>query len=353
MTALEIVRLTKIFQRDVVAVQNFSIRVQEGEFVTLLGPSGCGKTTVLRCIAGLERPTSGEIYIFGKLSNEIPPEKRDTAMVFQNYALFPNMTVAQNVAFPMKLKKMHKDEILEKLSKLFELVKLKGLEERYPYQLSGGQRQRAALIRALAKDPKILLLDEPLSALDAKIRQELRIELRKIQLSLGITTVYVTHDQEEALLMSDKIVVMNHGVIQQIGTPDEIYNKPANLFVATFIGSNNVFVGQLEDKGVFKWRQHTFRIHENNVRAEVGKNAYMVVRCHALSLRKVERFNCFDAKVGLVNFSGSTVKVLLRVEDEEIFAEIPMEDVKDVQLKLGDKVKVCFDPNSAWVFPGD
>ncbi|WP_448523058.1 ABC transporter ATP-binding protein [Pseudothermotoga sp.] len=351
MTALEIVRLTKVFQRNVVAVRDFSIKVEEGEFVTLLGPSGCGKTTVLRCCAGFERPTSGEIYIFGKFSNEIPPEKRDTAMVFQNYALFPNMTVAQNVAFPMKLRRMSRDRIMEKLTKLFELVKMIGLEDRYPYQLSGGQRQRVALIRALAKDPKILLLDEPLSALDAKIRQELRIELRKIQLSLGITTIYVTHDQEEALLMSDKIVVMNHGVIQQIGTPDEIYNKPANLFVATFIGSNNVFVGQLEDKNTFKWKQHTFKVYESNVKAEVGRKAYMVVRCHALSFKKIGQFNCFDAQVSLINFSGSTVKVLLRVEDEEISAEVPMEDTKD--LKLNDKVKVCFDPNSAWVFPGD
>lgn len=352
MMALEIRSLTKIFQKDVVAIRDFNLTVEEGEFVTLLGPSGCGKTTVLRCIAGFEKPSKGEIYIFGKLSNDLPPEKRDTAMVFQNYALFPNMTVAQNVAFPMKLRKVDRNQILRRLDELFDLVKLKGLENRYPHQLSGGQRQRVALIRALAKDPKILLLDEPLSALDAKIRQELRIELRKIQLSLGITTVYVTHDQEEALLMSDKIVVLNQGIVQQIGTPEDIYNRPSNFFVATFIGTNNVLIGQLEDKTTFKWQRYSFKVVENNVKARSAERAYLVIRSHALDFKGTEGLNSFEAQVSLVNFSGATVKVLLKTNGEELVAELQAEKFKDYRLKVGERVKVYFDPNSAWVFPG-
>lgn len=352
MKVLEIDRLTKVFQKNVVAVRDFNLVVEQGEFVTLLGPSGCGKTTVLRCIAGFERPTSGSVSIFGKNSNDVPPEKRDIAMVFQNYALFPNMTVAQNIAFPMKLRRLPKQEIVQKLKYLLSLVKLDGLEERYPYQLSGGQRQRVALARALAKDPKILLLDEPLSALDAKIRQELRVELRKIQINLGITTIYVTHDQEEALTMSDRIVVMNQGLVQQIGTPSEIYNSPSNLFVATFIGSNNVFKGFLNDNSTFQWGRYNFHVSEKNIKAKVGEEAYMVVRCHALGFRRGSGFNELRGRVSLINFSGSSVKLLIKSDDQEVSAEIPVEELASHELKLNQEIALYFDPNSAWVFPG-
>ena len=222
---------------NVIAVNKISFEVNDGEFVVLLGPSGCGKTTTLRLIAGLETPDGGEIWIGDKLVNDLPPKDRDVAMVFQNYALYPHMKVYDNLAFPLRLRKLPKDKIDRKVREVAKLLRIDNLLDRYPRQLSGGQQQRVALGRALVREPHVFLMDEPLSNLDAKLRVYMRAELKRLQRELGITTIYVTHDQAEAMTMADRIVVMNEGKIQQIGTPSELYYKPANLFVAGFIGA--------------------------------------------------------------------------------------------------------------------
>jgi len=246
MAFLEIENLRKSFGQ-VAVVQHFDLAIQRGEFVSFLGPSGCGKTTTLRMVAGFEQPTSGAIRINDKDVTGLRPNQRNVGMVFQSYALFPNMTVADNVGFGLKVAKRPTAEIRPRVEEMLKLIKLPTHAGRYPYQLSGGQQQRVALARALAVKPQVLLLDEPLSALDAKIRISLREEIRSVQRSLGITTIYVTHDQEEALSMSDRIVVMNEGRVEQIGTPFEIYNFPRTRFVASFVGTLNILRGRVVD----------------------------------------------------------------------------------------------------------
>ena len=253
------VRIEHVFKRfgAVTAVNDFDLVVKDGEFVSILGPSGCGKTTTLRMIAGFERATEGEIYIGDHcVSSSIkgsfaPPEKRDIGMVFQSYAVWPHMTVAENVGYPLKIQKVDKKEREERVQKMLELVHLGEYSKRYPHQLSGGQQQRVALARALVAQPGLLLLDEPLSNLDAKLRESMRFEILAIQKELGITVVYVTHDQGEAMAMSDRVVVMSAGVVQQIGAPHEIYTKPANKMVADFIGLVNFIDGEVKGDRVF------------------------------------------------------------------------------------------------------
>jgi putative spermidine/putrescine transport system ATP-binding protein len=247
MSFLRLEGVQKRFAGGVMAVRDFDLVAARGEFVSFLGPSGCGKTTTLRMIAGFEQPTAGSISIDDRDVTRVPPNQRNVGMVFQSYALFPNMTVADNVAFGLKMRKRSKDDIKRRVSELLELIHLPDKADRYPYQLSGGQQQRVALARALAFEPIILLLDEPLSALDAKIRVALRHEIHDIQRQLGITTVYVTHDQEEALELSDRIVVMSEGRVEQIGTPFEIYNFPATDFVASFVGTLNTVPARIVD----------------------------------------------------------------------------------------------------------
>ena len=242
--------ISKIYQdpktkKEFYAVNDVSLNIEPGEFVTLLGPSGCGKTTTLRMIAGFESPDIGEIYLGEEKINEKTPDKRDTAMMFQNYALFPHMNVFDNVAYGLKLRGFKKEEIREKVFAILDLVELKGMENRMTNQLSGGQQQRVALARALVVQPSVLLFDEPLSNLDANLRVQMRTEIRRIQQEVGSTAVYVTHDQSEAMSISDKIVVMNKGVIAQMGTPTEIYYRPASEFVASFIGEANYLRGTL------------------------------------------------------------------------------------------------------------
>ncbi len=239
-------KITKKYGK-VIAVNKVSFKVMNGEILSLLGPSGCGKTTTLRIIAGLTMPDEGKVLLGEKDITRLPPEQRGMGMVFQNYALWPHMTVYENVAFPLRARGLPRDEIDKRVKEALELVKLYELRDRYPHQLSGGQQQRVALARALAVQPKVLLLDEPLSNLDAKLREEMRFELRELQKKLRITAVYVTHDQAEALALSDRIAVMNAGRIMQIGTPREIYEEPANTFVADFIGKINFIEGYLEE----------------------------------------------------------------------------------------------------------
>jgi len=250
--AIELVGVEKQFSSahgDVRAVERVNLRIAEGEFFSLLGPSGCGKTTTLRMIAGFEEPTSGQILLHGRSMVGVPPYRRDVNMVFQQYALFPHMDVFENVAFGLRRKKVPKDEIRRRVTEALELVELAGREKRRPRQLSGGQQQRVALARALVNRPRALLLDEPLGALDLKLRQAMQLELKRIQREVGITFVYVTHDQEEALTMSDRLVVMNSGRIEQLGSPRELYERPGSRFVANFIGTSNIVTGRLERKG--------------------------------------------------------------------------------------------------------
>lgn len=228
---------------EVTAVQNVNLEIQKGELVTLLGPSGCGKTTTLRMVAGFEFPTTGKIALDGLEINSLPPHKRDMSMVFQSYALFPHLTVFENIAYGLNVQRLSKKTIAERVGRVLDLVHLEGYGDRAPGQLSGGQQQRVALARALVMEPKVLLMDEPLSNLDAKLREEMRTEIRRIQKELNITSVYVTHDQIEAMTLSDRIVVMNHGVIEQIGSPVEIYRFPNSRFVANFIGRANFIDG--------------------------------------------------------------------------------------------------------------
>jgi putative spermidine/putrescine transport system ATP-binding protein len=239
------VRLDHLDKRfdTVVAVRDISFDIEAGEFITLLGPSGSGKTTTLMMIAGFEIPTSGEIYIDTRPVATVPPFRRNIGMVFQNYALFPHMTVAENIGFPLKMRKIDKATIARRVSEVLEVVKLPGYERRYPRQLSGGQQQRIALARAIVFNPRVLLMDEPLGALDKKLREELQLEIRHLHQDLGITFIYVTHDQEEALVMSDRIVVMNNGQIEQTGGPGDLYDRPRNRFVASFIGESNFLEG--------------------------------------------------------------------------------------------------------------
>jgi spermidine/putrescine transport system ATP-binding protein len=252
LAAIELVGVEKEFAtggHDVRAVEHVDLRIAEGEFFSLLGPSGCGKTTTLRMVAGFEEPSAGRILLHGRDMVGVPPFRRDVNMVFQQYALFPHMDVFENVAFGLRRKKVDKGEIKRRVAEALSLVELEGRETRKPRQLSGGQQQRVALARALVNRPRALLLDEPLGALDLKLRQAMQLELKRIQREVGITFVYVTHDQEEALTMSDRLVVMNAGRIEQLGSPRELYEHPATRFVANFIGTSNVLTGRLERTG--------------------------------------------------------------------------------------------------------
>jgi ABC-type Fe3+/spermidine/putrescine transport system ATPase subunit len=321
--AIEIINLTKNFG-NTIAVNHVNLNIKEGEFVTLLGPSGCGKTTLLRMIANFEHPDKGTIKIFGKIANNIPPEKRDISMVFQNYALFPNMNIEKNIAFPMMIAKKDKKEIEQKVKELLELIKMEGLEKRKISEISGGQKQRVALARALARDPKVLLLDEPLAALDAKVRLELRVEIKKIQQKVGATTVYVTHDQEEALSISDRIVVMNKGVIQQVGSPTEIYNHPANLFVAHFVGIMNSIDGHISENGKDIYLlEKTFSYPKDVDSSIKGKDIVIGIRPEKSILSNYETALpdeiCFPAKIMVVNFLGPIVRVETEIKEKTSF----------------------------------
>ena len=244
--SLEVKEIKKSFTEEEAVLDNISLKISKGEFITLLGSSGCGKTTTLRIIAGLEQPDAGSVWLDGREVTGLEPNQRNVNTVFQNYALFPHMNVAENIGYGLKLKKVPKSEIRKKVSQMLELVQLEGYEKRKPSELSGGQKQRVAIARALVNNPEVLLLDEPLGALDLQLRRAMQIELKHLQKKLGITFIYITHDQEEAINMSDRIAVMRDGCIEQIGTPDEIYNHPKTSYVATFVGNANILHGVAE-----------------------------------------------------------------------------------------------------------
>jgi putative spermidine/putrescine transport system ATP-binding protein len=320
MNFLEIENLRKDFGGGS-GVRRFDIAVERGEFISFLGPSGCGKTTTLRMIAGFEQPTSGAIRIEGRDVVALRPNQRNIGMVFQSYALFPNMTVAQNIAFGLKIARRPQDEIKRRVDEMLAMIKLPSLSGRYPYQLSGGQQQRVALARALAGKPQLLLLDEPLSALDAKIRASLRGEIRDLQRRLGITTIYVTHDQEEALAMSDRIVVMNEGRTEQIGAPFEIYNRPATRFVASFVGTLNVLTGTITDadRGAVRIDDHEIRLGAPVAGAKVGEARSFALRPEAAAISAPrEGDNIMRGAIEDVSFLGAIVRVKVRFKDHVI-----------------------------------
>ncbi len=324
MTFLVLENLSKVFP-TAVAVEKCDLVVEQGEFVSFLGPSGCGKTTTLRMIAGFETPTTGRILLDGVDITHVPPNRRNVGMVFQAYALFPNMTVAQNIGFGLKIRRLPESEIKARVEEMLKLIHLEAKANNYPHQLSGGQQQRVALARALAIRPQVLLLDEPLSALDAKIRVALRAEIRAIQRQLGITAIYVTHDQEEALAISDRIVVMNHGRIEQVGTPFEIYNFPATTFVAGFVGSLNTAEAEVIDpqQGWLAMDGVRFLSADTSVRTrQKGDRVRISIRPERLSFAHEHRKdNVLDCTIENITFLGAVVRIQVRIGNTSFYMD--------------------------------
>jgi putative spermidine/putrescine transport system ATP-binding protein len=341
MTHLSLKNICKQFGNNTV-VQDFNLDVDKGEFVSFLGPSGCGKTTTLRMIAGFEVPTTGNVILEGKDITNIPPNQRNVGMVFQAYALFPNMTVAQNIGFGLKIHKEKKEKINERVTEMLALIHLEQKGDSYPNQLSGGQQQRVALARALAFHPEVLLLDEPLSALDAKIRVQLRAEIRAIQRKLGITAVYVTHDQEEALSISDRIVVMYEGKIEQVGSPFEIYNFPTTAFVASFVGTLNTTSAEVVDPAT-----HLLKIDGVQLQAaegledkQKGDKITIAIRPERLNFIAQERkANVMDCTIENITFLGSVVRIQVLVGSNRFYMDTFNNPFLELP-KIGDKDQV-------------
>ena len=325
-------------------VKNMNLEIQEGEFLTLLGPSGCGKTTTLRMIAGFEDASSGTIEVQGVRVEEMEPFQRDVNTVFQNYSLFPHMTAFENVAYGPSIKKIPKEQIKKSVSEMLELVQMSGYESRKPDELSGGQKQRVAIARALINQPRVLLLDEPLGALDMKLRRQMQIELKRLQKKLGITFVYVTHDQEEAMTMSDRIAVMSDGLILQIDNPVEIYEKPKSRFVADFIGESNIFEGKIKtmEDGILhaECKQGDCLLYGKGF--EAGEDIFISVRPEYLMLSKEEQEG-FSLKAKIIDyvFMGTLVKAILLTEDGKEIKYSRFE--KNQSLDIGDEVYLYWD----------
>ncbi|UCE53368.1 MAG: ABC transporter ATP-binding protein [Desulfobacterales bacterium] len=326
--SVELRHVTKAFG-EVHAVRDLTLQVQPGSFLTLLGPSGCGKTTTLRMIGGFERPSAGEIFILGKTIAYESSTQRQTNMVFQDYALFPHKTVGQNIGFGLKMRGVKKAEIGKRVREMLDLINLSDVYDRMPHQLSGGQQQRVALARALILKPPVLLLDEPLGALDAKIRKQLQLELKQLQSELGITFIYVTHDQEEAMTMSDTIGIMNDGRLEQLDTPEKIYGDPQTLFVAKFVGECNIFEGRIrsEHPDIVDFednRGQIFKLKKDSLEsAPVGKQASLVVRPEDIQVADAAR-KCVNRIQGRVEeklYSGSIVRLVVDREGEKIMVD--------------------------------
>ncbi len=339
------------------AVQDINLSVRAAEFMTFLGPSGCGKTTVLRMISGFETPTEGVVLLDGKDVTLEPPYRRDVNQVFQSYALFPHLTVADNIAFGLRMKKVSRIEIAERVKRVVDLVSLGGFEQRKPGELSGGQRQRVALARAIVCEPKVLLLDEPLSALDAKLRHQMQIELKRLQQRLGITFIFVTHDQEEALTMSDRIAVINKGKIEQLGSVNEIYHQPRTTFVANFIGEANILPATVLERG--DERVHIkldgkldLVIRDANLAADT-ESVLVSIRPEKIHIEKQHPsgdFNVFEAEIAEEIFKGATDELTLRHESGlELTACAANESAHEECFAKGDKVWCSLHPNDVVV----
>lgn len=354
---LELKDVSKHFGK-VIAAESINLTVKKGEFLSLLGPSGCGKTTILRMIAGFEEPSSGEIFIKGECVNDIPSFERHVGLVFQSYALFPHLNVEENLAFGLKIRKMDRSLIKERVEKMLNLVRLPGKNERYPSQLSGGEQQRIALARALIIEPDLLLLDEPLSNLDAKLRVEMRIELKRIQEQVGITTIFVTHDQEEALIMSDRIVVMNRGDIEQMGTPTEIYENPKREFVARFIGEGNFFDGVVENihekQAVVKTNDGQTMAVENKEGLRIGNSVKVFIRpenINVVSGIEGQGENCFETFVTFTSYLGSTCRYVCRLANSQKEVLICMNNERGIKpLQIGTSIFVSWRPQNCVVY---
>ncbi len=356
MTRIRLEGITKTYG-NVVAANNITLDIEKGELFTFLGPSGCGKTTTLRIIAGFEIPDSGRLYFDDEDVTFLKPYKRNTAMVFQNYALWPHMTVYENVAYGLKIRKkqlgLTDEEIRKQVLEALELVKLSGLEDRYPLQLSGGQQQRVALARALVVKPRVLLLDEPLSNLDAKLRVEMREEIKKIQKKLGITTVYVTHDQLEALSISDRIGIMNKGSLVQVGTPQELYFRPRNIFVADFLGRSSIYYGELVSKtnGLV-----TVRLEDTDMLIEgttpfdsLPSKVAVVIRPEVVkpASATVSTRNVVKGVVDFAMFIGDKIESRIKIGGLSLLAYFP----NTMPVKVGEEILLYIPPENAIVIP--
>ncbi len=335
---------------DLVAVKDVNLVIEPAEFICFLGPSGCGKTTLLRIITGFEQQTAGDVLYDGNNINDVIPQKRDFGIVFQSYALFPNMTVYQNVAFGLKMRKMPTKLIDERVTEILQLVGLADWESHYPSQLSGGQQQRVALGRALAIKPRVLLLDEPLSALDAKIRIRLRTVIKKLQEELGITMIYVTHDQEEALALADRVAIMRDGEIRQIGSPWEIYKKPKTSFIAEFVGTSNFITGE-KINGKVRFGRLEFAVDHLDD-SEKG-TVYLAIRPENIELvdeaAAAEKYlpsNVVEVEAEVINFLGAIVRVTFTLEEEEMLVDISEKEFVRLGLKRKDKFKLYFPPEA-------
>ena len=346
--------VTKSYGKHV-AVENLNLSIERGKFVTLLGPSGCGKSTSLRMLGGFETPNSGRILLGGKDVTRVPPNKRNVNIVFQDYALFPHMSVAKNIAFGLELKGHDNQFIHRRVMELLELVQLQDFAKRLPSELSGGQRQRVALMRALAPDPEVLLLDEPLSALDAKLRQQMQIELKSIQEKTGKTFMFVTHDQEEALTMSDTIVVMNKGRIEQMGDPNTLYGKPGSVFVANFIGETNLLrstvLGTEGDVAALNWNGITIKAEQGGLTPKAGDHLYVVLRPEAIhcSVAEPTSVNRIKGKIRQRVFKGNHTSLSIEVGDGAVLNTLV--HPSDVAQISGEDIWVGWKAESTTVIP--
>ena len=334
-------KISKKFNKNYV-IKDFSLDIYEGEFLTLLGPSGCGKTTVLRMISGLESVTKGKVFIDSVDVTNVDATKREVNTIFQNLALFPKMTVTENISFGLRMKKLPKEEINKKVREVIKLVKLDGLENRLPAELSGGQQQRVAIARGIVMNPKVLLLDESLCSLDLKLKKSMQVELKKIQKKLGITFIYVTHAQDEALSMSDRIVIINNGKIEQIDTPENIYRHPNTIFVADFIGEANILDAKVINKNTISINDRYVINLKNNLDYSKNETIKLLVRPENVNIYKSERKGIIHGVVNTITYSGDSTKLTIVVDDKlSINAKI----IDENMYKESDVVSLYFDEN--------
>lgn len=351
-SGVKMVNLAKVFPSheglgDTVAVNHINLEIKTGEMMTLLGPSGCGKTTTLRMISGFETPSGGEIFIGDRSVTNVPPNKRDISMVFQSYALFPHLTIYENICYGLRVQKLPKDQLQERTKKVIDLMELKGMENRFPNQLSGGQQQRVALARAVIIEPKVLLFDEPLSNLDAKLREHMRDELRSLQKRLGITSLYVTHDQSEAMAISDKVVIMKDGNIMQIGSPQEIYEFPASRFVANFIGKANfipcVYRGMDGDYAVVALADTIYKVPSPGAMSgiEAGGECVLSVRPESVRILKADQGG-ITGEVTRAVYYGAKVEYEIKIGSGPVIVEVYNPQLTD-RFYEGDLVSIALD----------